>query len=77
MNIVQQAFSKDGGGRERQVDNIDIKKKKKKIGSFFFVCFGKNKKIRNITRMLKITLCQQQNTPKRRLFLDNKLQSFP
>lgn len=44
MNIVQQAFSKDGGGRERQVDNIDIKKKKKKIGSFFFVCFGKKQK---------------------------------
>lgn len=77
MNIVQQAFSKDGGRRERQVDNIDIKKRRRKLALFFLCVSEKNKKIRNITRMLKITLCQQQNTPKRRLFLDNKLQSFP
>lgn len=44
MNIVQQAFSKDGGGRERQVDNIDIKKKEEENWLFFFCVFRKKQK---------------------------------
>lgn len=43
MNIVQQAFSKDGGGRERQVDNIDIKKRRRKLALFFCVFRKKQK----------------------------------
>lgn len=42
MNIVQQAFSKDGGGRERQVDNIDIKKRRKL--ALFFLCVSEKTK---------------------------------
>lgn len=44
MNIVQQAFSKDGGGRERQVDNIDIKKRRRKLALFFLCVSEKTKR---------------------------------